>query len=57
MKRKSPASLVKINKMAKPHLPKNGLANAIEMKLAEIKSNHTSKEMQHSHLSVFSYAQ
>jgi hypothetical protein len=57
MKRKSPASLVKINKVAKPHSLKNGLANAIEMKLVQIKSNHTSNEIQHSHLSVFRYAQ
>jgi hypothetical protein len=56
MKRKSPTSLVKINKVPKSQFHKNGLANAIEMKLAEIKSNHTSNEIHHGHLSVFRYA-
>jgi hypothetical protein len=56
MKRKSPAASMKAKKLLKQHAPKKTMANAIEMKLAEIKTSHRRAEPENSHLSIFRYA-
>lgn len=47
---------MKAKKAVRRNELKKQVANAIEMKLVEIKTSHRKIEMEHTHLSLFRYA-
>ena len=56
MKRKPAVPSMKAKKAVRRNELKKQVANAIEMKLVEIKTSHRKIEMEHTHLSLFRYA-